>query len=182
MNKINYTKILNKSKKIKAIEYLGGKCGKCGDDKWYHLEFHHIKNKNDSVARLINGGYRWSSIEKEIDKCILLCANCHREHHFIENNSFDDRQISKQVYLIYKGNSCEECGYNKCQASLSFHHRDPKVKDIQFSDTNERINSLEEININIKNELDKCTLLCFNCHREKHVDIDFFEKNKNLIL
>lgn len=181
-SKYIYMKILNTSKKIKSIEYLGGKCKNCDNSKWYHLEFHHTHHKDDLLSTLINGGYRWSIIKKELDKCILLCANCHQEHHFTERNSKDNRQISKQVYLSYKGNTCEECGYDKCQASLSFHHIDPDIKEFQFSNLNERISSINELKTIIKNELDKCSLLCFNCHKEKHIDINFYEENKIEIL
>lgn len=181
INKNYYGKILNLSKRLKSIEYLGGCCKNCKNDKWYHLDFHHMAEKDIEVSRLIQG-FRWSKIKKELDKCILLCANCHQEHHFYERSSIDNRQVSKKVYLSYKNNSCEECGYNKCQASLSFHHLDPSVKEIQFSDLNERVNSLDDLSNNIKTELDKCLLLCNNCHREKHIDFDFYNKHMDLIV
>jgi hypothetical protein len=174
-------KILFLSKKIKSIRYLGGCCEYCKDDKWYHLDFHHTKEKDVDVSLLLQS-YRWSMIEKELDKCIILCANCHHEHHFNERNSSDNRQISKRVYLSYKNNSCEDCGYNKCQASLTFHHIDPSIKEIKFSDLNERLNSLDDLSDILKKELDKCSLLCHNCHREKHIDFEFYNKNMNLII
>ena len=176
-----YAKILSFSKKIKAVKYLGGSCENCKDDKWYHLDFHHITEKDVDVSRLIQG-FRWSKIKKELDKCILLCANCHQEHHFNERASSDNRQISKKIYLNYKNNSCEECGYDKCQASLTFHHLDPSKKEIEFGSFNERLNSLDDLSNTIKNELDKCSLLCNNCHREKHIDFDFYNEHINLIL
>lgn len=179
--KRNYAKILILSKRLKAIRYLGGCCESCKDDKWYHLDFHHVRDKDVEVSRLLQG-FRWSKIEKELDKCILLCANCHQEHHFNERASLDDRQISKRIYLSYKNNSCEECGYDKCQASLTFHHLDPSVKEIQFANLNERLNSLDDLSSVIKQELDKCSLLCNNCHREKHIDFDFYKEHMDLIL
>ena len=51
--------------------------------------------------------------------------------------------------------------YDKCMSALEFHHLDPKEKDFSIS-TN--IKSLDLI----KKELDKCILLCANCHREEH--------------
>ena len=71
-----------KNKRIKAIELLGGSCQVCGYNKCLSaLEFHHIdpiiKDVNYSTMR----GWTFSRIKKELDKCILLCANCHREEH-----------------------------------------------------------------------------------------------------
>ena len=71
-----------KNKRIKAIELLGGSCQHCGYDKCSSaLEFHHI----DPTTKDVNFGNmrRWSfsKIKKELDNCILLCANCHREEH-----------------------------------------------------------------------------------------------------
>ena len=182
MSKRYYMKILNLSKKIKSIRHLGGCCQICKNNKWYHLDFHHIEDKKKEISRLLQGGYRWSIIKEELDKCILLCSNCHQEHHFNERNSDDDRQKSKRVYLKYKNNSCEECGYNKCQASLTFHHIDPSIKDMQFSNLNKRIDNIYDLEENIKEELDKCILLCYNCHREKHTDLKFYLENKHLII
>ena len=55
------------------------------------------------------------------------------------------------------------CGYNKCVASLDFHHEDPTKKEYGISSNGSTI-SWEKLKI----ELDKCILLCANCHRELH--------------
>mgnify|MGYP000644676537 CR=1 FL=1 len=68
--------------KQKAVEYLGGKCSICGYNKCNRaLDFHHInpEEKDNTISSLYN--YSWDNIKKELDKCILLCANCHRELH-----------------------------------------------------------------------------------------------------
>jgi len=68
--------------KRKSVEYLGGKCIKCGYKKcMYALEFNHIqpKEKRYEPSRLFQNGINWGRIKEEIDKCELLCANCHRE-------------------------------------------------------------------------------------------------------
>jgi hypothetical protein len=66
--------------------------------------------------------------------------------------------------LDYKGGKCQKCGYNKCQASLEFHHRDPNEKDFPICQKY----GCRKISDRIKRELDKCDLLCANCHREEH--------------
>jgi hypothetical protein len=71
--------------KLRAVGYLGGKCIVCGYSKCIGvLEFHH-KNNNDKendVSGLLY--HTWKTIVEELDKCELLCANCHRELHYIE--------------------------------------------------------------------------------------------------
>ena len=69
-----------KEKKTKAVDFKGGKCQTCG----YHksvaaLEFHHLDpTQKDPQYRM---GWSWERLQKELDKCILLCSNCHREEH-----------------------------------------------------------------------------------------------------
>lgn len=70
-----------KNIKKKCVEYLGGKCISCGYDKCIAaLEFHHRDSSHKDFA--ISGGtVSWERTKKELDKCDLLCANCHRELH-----------------------------------------------------------------------------------------------------
>lgn len=65
-----------------ATEYAGGVCQSCSYSKYYgNLAFRHLHNKDDSIARLINKCTAWDIILKELDKCVLLCHNCHGEVH-----------------------------------------------------------------------------------------------------
>lgn len=66
--------------------------------------------------------------------------------------------------IEYKGGKCQKCGYDKCQAALDFHHRNPKEKDFSLC----KKYGCRKISDRIKKELDKCDLLCSNCHREEH--------------
>lgn len=59
------------------------------------------------------------------------------------------------------GGKCEVCGYKECAAAMDFHHVDPLHKDFTIS---QRMTSFDAI----KQELDKCVLLCSRCHREVH--------------
>ena len=71
------------------------------------------------------------------------------------------KEIKKQA-VDYKGSKCEICGYDKCLTSLHFHHTDPKEKDFSIS----KLRKLDIVLL--KKELDKCILLCSNCHGEIH--------------
>ena len=67
--------------KLLLVEYKGGKCERCGYNKCISaLEFHHLdpSTKEFGLTGNTNGIERQ---KKEADKCILLCANCHRELH-----------------------------------------------------------------------------------------------------
>lgn len=69
----------------------------------------------------------------------------------------------KQGCVDYKGGCCQVCGYNKCLAALDFHHLDPTEKD--FTVARKKLNIKDD---KMRAELDKCVLLCANCHREEH--------------
>lgn len=73
-------------------------------------------------------------------------------------------KIRKLKAIAYKGGKCQRCGYDKCVAALDFHHRDPSEKEFQWV----RLRRLRWDRVLA--ELDKCDLLCANCHREVHYD------------
>jgi len=72
-------------KKIRqmAVEYKDGRCEICGYDRCMEaLEFHH-NNSSDKDFSISDKGYTrsWKRVKEELDKCIMVCANCHRELH-----------------------------------------------------------------------------------------------------
>lgn len=78
------TRIVNFRQRMKqrAVEYMGGKCIECGYDRCiWALEFHH-KNpleKDFAISQYLN--LKWESVKAELDKCIMVCSNCHKELH-----------------------------------------------------------------------------------------------------
>ena len=72
-----------KAIKEKAIEYLGGKCYFCGYNRSYAaLDFHHIDEGSKKFGLSQDGLTRsWERTKQELDKCVLVCSNCHREIH-----------------------------------------------------------------------------------------------------
>ena len=66
-----------------ALEYKGGQCELCGFSKCTEaLEFHHVKSSGKDFSISEKGYTRsWKKVKEELDKCIQVCANCHRELH-----------------------------------------------------------------------------------------------------
>jgi predicted HNH restriction endonuclease len=73
------------------------------------------------------------------------------------------RKKIREMAIEYKGGKCDICGYSKCHDALDFHHLDSNQKDFGLSQA-----GLTRSWLRTKNELDKCIMLCANCHRELH--------------
>ena len=82
---------------------------------------------------------------------------------------------TKEKLVQYKGGKCCICGYDKCMTSLHFHHRDPNEKD--FGVTGKTV-SYERL----MKEVDKCELVCSNCHRIRSFKRQFGEEAYNRTL
>lgn len=76
------------------------------------------------------------------------------------------RDKVKEMAIEYKGNKCQLCGYDRCKDALEFHHLDPNEKDFGIS-AKGYTRAWEKV----QEELDKCILVCANCHREIHAGI-----------
>lgn len=72
------------------------------------------------------------------------------------------RRKRKLGVIKYLGGSCQRCGFDEHESALQFHHRDPSQKDFGI---NRGISKRFEL---VKAELDKCDLLCANCHSIVH--------------
>ena len=83
------SRLYRQANRDRIVEYYGGKltCTHCGlqDPIFSVYDFHHLdrSTKTERIGQLINIG--WKRIEAELNKCIVLCANCHRKVHYEEN-------------------------------------------------------------------------------------------------
>jgi hypothetical protein len=94
------------------------------------------------------------------------CLKCHTIY-------VHQKQRELKIKAIeYLGGECIRCGYKGVAAVYDFHHRDSAIKDFSWGD--KRTSNWEKLKV----ELDKCDLLCSNCHREVH-DNDWFNKLPN---
>lgn len=76
----------------------------------------------------------------------------------------------KDQAVQYKGGACAICGYSRYVGSLDFHHLDPSQKDFNISSNRYKFST------ELKLELDKCVLLCRNCHAEVHGGVVTLER------
>ena len=81
-----YNNIYKTNKRKIAVEHLGDKCVDCGNTYPSAVyDFHHLRDKKECVANMIRYNLKIETILEEVDKCVLLCANCHRIRHFNED-------------------------------------------------------------------------------------------------
>ena len=110
--------------------------------------------------------------QNELSKTqVKYCSNkCKQKGHYQKyktnaNSTYSQYKradIRKKEFIKLKGGGCSICGYNKNTSALEFHHINQEHKDFHFSNT-------KTTNINkIRKELNKCILICANCHREIH--------------
>jgi predicted HNH restriction endonuclease len=86
MNRNTYTEQKERaySNKWKALQYKGGKCQQCGEDRPATLCFHH-RDPSQKELKLDGRSFanrKWETIKEEVDKCDLLCHNCHNILHY----------------------------------------------------------------------------------------------------
>ena len=173
-NKRDSTYALTWSKRIRATNLLGGKCEKCGNDNIFVLDFHHKDGQKEYTFNKMKD-FRWSKIEAEVKKCILLCKNCHQQYHYPETNLY------KNKLLEAKGVSgCLRCGYNDCLTSLDFHHRNKNEKAFTIGFVCRKHGFMVSLE-NMIREIEKCDVICRNCHSIDQVDLDKFNRLKTII-
>ena len=73
------------------------------------------------------------------------------------------RKKVRKLAIEYKGGRCQICGYHRCHEALEFHHLEPDQKDFSISE-----NGYARSWAKVRTEIDKCLLVCANCHRELH--------------
>lgn len=96
-NKDSYKKrsrVNNKSYASRNRDFLNElkdslQCIRCGQNHIATLDFHHTNpdEKEFSITRAISNSYSIDKIKNEISKCIVLCSNCHRIHHWNERQN-----------------------------------------------------------------------------------------------
>ena len=116
------------------------KCTKCLNDK-PREEFYKARNKK-------NNNPEWDCRDSQCKPCRLGSASIRRK-------------AIKALAIEYMGGECVDCGLVDDACVYDFHHLDPSKKDFSVGGN---VLAFETM----KPELDKCILLCSNCHRKRH--------------
>ncbi len=156
--------------KVKAIQEIkAGPCADCSRKFHYsQMDFDHVRGeKKKIVGFMTRNGYSLQTVLAEIDKCDLVCANCHRDR-------TQRRQASKPsgagkylqaakdfVNSLKDGKPCADCADPHPYWRLDFDHRDKAQKTMCVS----RIKNGKYSKDRILAEVAKCDLVCVNCHR-----------------
>ena len=100
------------------------------------------------------------------------CRKCKTDYYYklgkerVVNRTKRRREIGRKALAAYKTeHGCKICGYNKFSGALDLHHPDPKLKEYTLSRKIVTSNFSFE---RMWREVEKCEILCANCHRETH--------------
>ena len=146
-------------------KYCSSRCKKCANK--YGKEYRD-KPENKEKRRAYQKKYMADSLNRENKN---LYIRQYKKRASVRAKNYKSNRLwlknEKQKAVDYKSGKCSVCGYNKCLSALEFHHTNPEEKDGYNSHWTFERN---------KSELDKCVLLCANCHREKHEEMDKYEQ------
>ena len=82
---------MNNKRKLKIRQWFKdlknkSACEICGESHPSCLEFHHLKKKDNIISKMVASGYAIDTIQKEMAKCQIVCANCHRKIHYVKDS------------------------------------------------------------------------------------------------
>lgn len=174
--------ILELRKKGKTINEIVNALGCAKSTVSYHINNYglgYTKKITDEIIKEINEYYTthsiietsrkfkisYSTISRYCKNKRILSTKLTKKERGIEAVQKRRRKL-KSMAVDYKGGKCVKCEYNRCNDALEFHHLNPNEKDFAISASG-NTRSWDKI----KKELDKCILVCANCHREIHHEL-----------
>jgi hypothetical protein len=158
--------------------FLGGRCKYCGlETPWYEIYECHHENPEEKEYNISGLRHKdWDTVVvPELRKCILVCANCHSllesQIARLRPNRTRDQMYKyakkdqyKQRCVEYISGGCQICGLETNDFSkYDFHHVIPYAKQFCISDL-----TCKDWDSIVRPELNKCALLCRNCHKSFH--------------
>jgi hypothetical protein len=167
-----YQKKRRRQLKAQLVALRGSQCAVCKySGPAAAFDFHH---RDPTFKRFAISTFYgpWNALLVEAEKCDMLCANCHRLRHAAEDVAskggavVDYRRRAKVRAVEHMGSRCFGCERIGPPALFDFHHMD--AGDKQFGIGQDGIPRTWE---KIVAELEKCVMLCANCHREVHAGV-----------
>ena len=165
----------NNQHKKALVKYMGGKCADCGIVGHHSIyDFHHVAPEHKDFTIQSNRHYSFTQLMGELDKCVMLCANCHTKRHLdmkleegyhnkLESNTerFKEVRHEKLSHACKGDIKCSKCGYADCEEALIISFQGEDKKFYKYNRNPE--NWSEEF----KEALDNATIVCKNCHRSQ---------------
>lgn len=152
----------------------GKPCFKCqGTFPPIALDWHHVRGDKTKPVALCDTKEK---MLLEIQKCEILCANCHREVSTYERTKHGvsrDDKVSVYLHEIKKSTSCQDCGKRVHYSAIDFHHVGEKKFNLS--------NPPSDLQL-VKDELAKCVIICAVCHRIRHEKLWNDKRSKVLSL
>lgn len=161
-------------------------CKDCGESRVIVLEFDHLDpSKKVATITIVVSNYSWKKVQQEIDKCEVVCANCHKRRtakglktgklkrgqnqkkkpdtpRRVSCRKYRRKRIAlfrQRIHNYLLLHPCIDCG-ERDPIVLEFDHRDPSNK------TNEVTSLIRSSSWKkILDEIKKCDVVCTNCHR-----------------
>lgn len=93
--------VVKKQKRELLIDSLKKPCAKCGESRYWVLDFHHIdpKKKEFGIGQTKGVFINKDKLINEINKCVCLCRNCHQEFHHFYGQNPDNPVEALEEYL-----------------------------------------------------------------------------------
>lgn len=138
-------------------KYYSSRCRRCINE--YAKKY---RDKAENKIKVAQYQKEYIGIKENREKKNKYIREYRKQPYVMAKNTEKNREWKmreKQKAVDYKGGKCTVCGYSKCLTALEFHHTNPEEKETYNSHWTFKRN---------KNELDKCILVCANCHRELH--------------
>ena len=145
----------------------------CSNDcrtSWQRVNLRNNYISGKKVCSLCKVEKDISEFTRKHDKPFPYCRAC---LYLFQIKRWNTRKIEAIKYL---GGKCIDCGLVDHPVCYDFHHRDPKLKEVDWGELKIRKWS------SITQELDKCDLLCAICHRKKHLRSDIWVDKPKIII
>lgn len=173
-SRIRKNQILIENKPRLRIYLSNHPCVDCGETDIRLLEFDHVYGqKAGEITDLLREGFSWFTIETEISKCEVRCANCHRIKTFERSGNWRTSQNTQQQAKSYQQmriyltlHPCIDCGETDIRLLEFDHVRSHKLTTIS------RLLTQRRSWPTIEAEIAKCEIRCANCHRKRTAERD----------